>query len=157
MNYIKCKAQSLYTYTLSPGSLPNPFQICKEIGVETRFYDLGSLKGMYFLVNQIPFVVLNLQLSDQEAKIVCAHELGHHILHHDLATCHVLSQYELYRVHSKSEAEANLFAAHLLLPDAAFQAVLKEQGPDLDHMAAALQVPKELVLLKLADEGFAVP
>ncbi len=149
---IKCKAKSLYSLQDNPFSLPNPFQICAILGVQTRFYDLGSLKGLYIAINGVPYVVLNTTLEEDTARVVCAHELGHHVLHQDLATLHILNEYERYRSQTKTEQEANLFAAHLLLPDKLLQETLAEE-PDPARAAGILRVPPELLQLKLADDG----
>lgn len=147
---IKVEAQNLYSPFSSRLLPPNPFQICAENGVVTRFYALGSLKGFYVVINDIPFIVINSSLDDFTARVVCAHELGHHVLHRSFATMHLLNEYELYRTETRAEREANLFAAHLLIPDYLLQHTLQECGTDMSHVAGSLFVPLDLLELKLS-------
>ena len=75
---------------------------------------------------------------------VCAHELGHAILHRKINTI-FLDTYT-YIVTDKLEIQANMFAAELLIQDE----VLKEySGFTLDQTAAALEVQESLIEYKL--------
>ena len=63
----------------------DPFQLCQAIGVEVFYADLGSLKGMYKYLKKNRFAVINENLDPFTKTLVCAHELGHDILHQNLA------------------------------------------------------------------------
>ncbi|HPZ00025.1 MAG TPA: ImmA/IrrE family metallo-endopeptidase [Clostridiales bacterium] len=154
--FIRHKAERIYEMQKEDAALPNPFQACSLLGIHARFYDIGSLKGMYLSVNQIPYIILHIGLSEELTRAVCAHELGHHVLHGELAAAHILNDYELYRSKSKTEAEANLFAAHFLLPDFLVKEVLEEE-PDAERAAGLLHVPLELLQLKLSEGGYGIP
>nr|MBQ5810914.1 ImmA/IrrE family metallo-endopeptidase [Clostridia bacterium] len=59
----------------------DPFKIAKAMGIELVVKELGNLKGFYKVIYDIPFIFLCSSLDSKEAKIVLAHEIGHHILH----------------------------------------------------------------------------
>ena len=89
----------------------DPFELCKSTGVEVFFADLGSLKGMYKYIKRNRFAVINENLDERTRRLVCAHELGHDLLHRDLAKNICLQEFVLYDMKSRPEYEANLFAA----------------------------------------------
>ena len=60
----------------------DPFEILEEMNVivgETDRYE--KLKGYCFMSCQTIYVMVSSFLSEEEKKIVAAHELGHIILH----------------------------------------------------------------------------
>lgn len=81
--------------------------------------------------------------SESIHKIVCAHELGHAILHPKINSSYI-GNYTLYSS-SKIEIEANTFAAELLLPDEIDE---EYKGMTIDQIAASLCVLPELLKLK---------
>ncbi|HEX9059666.1 MAG TPA: ImmA/IrrE family metallo-endopeptidase [Clostridia bacterium] len=127
----------------------DPFELCKSAGVEVFFTDLGSLKGMYKHVKRNRFAVINENLDERTKRLVCAHELGHDLLHRDLAKNICLQEFVLYDMKSRPEYEANLFAAEILLPDdeVFFYA---NGGYDIHQIAQVLCSDINLVALKVA-------
>ena len=94
----------------------DPFEIARQLGVEVLFCpDFGSMKGMYRVVKRTRFIFLNRDLTPQMQRIVCAHELGHDQLHRDLAKNGALQEFMLYDMTTKTEYEANIVAAEILL------------------------------------------
>jgi Zn-dependent peptidase ImmA (M78 family) len=85
----------------------DPFQLCEAIGVEVFYADLGSLKGMYKYFKRNRFAVINEKLDSYTKSLVCAHELGHDILHQSLAKRVCLQEFMLYDMKSRPEYEAN--------------------------------------------------
>lgn len=158
--YIKCKVEELYALE-DVGTFPvNVLEIAKKNGVTVRFEDLGSLKGLYVCFFRQPYILLQKDLPLSEQREVCAHELGHHILHQSLTGNAVWNDYELYRRDLKTEREADLFACHLLLPDKAVTDALGEErllSPDSglspEKLAATLSVSPSLLRLKLQSMG----
>ncbi len=51
----------------------DPFELCKAIGVEVFYADLGSLKGMYKYLKKNRFAVINEGLDSYSKTLVCAH------------------------------------------------------------------------------------
>jgi len=84
-------------------------------------------------------------LSEQEEKIVIAHELGHLILHTHLSTSYYTENQLINK--NKLEVEANKFAAELLIPDD----VNIYEYETIQQLACYLEVPEELVRLKYKD------
>lgn len=126
----------------------NPFKLCRFVGAELEYKDIGRLKGMYTCIQGTRFVVINENLGERERRIVCAHELGHDLLHRELAESRHLQEFMLYDMSSRPEYEANVFACHVLLPD---EEVLSAAagGCDAAQLAEALDTDVNLVLIKI--------
>jgi len=95
----------------------DPFSICDALGVLVRFKDLGKVKGIYTFYKRNRFIIVNSALCDDEKKIICAHELGHDLLHRNMAKNSHLYDNHLNDISLKPEFEANVFAAELLISD----------------------------------------
>jgi Zn-dependent peptidase ImmA (M78 family) len=126
----------------------NPFALCRQMGIEVLFTKLGeNLKGYFFYQSRIKIIVINEDLSDNEQKIVCAHELGHAIMHKDYALSRSFSDFELFCVSARPELEATLFAAELLIKDGDVLALLKDEQ-NFFNVASCLCVPTQLLAFK---------
>lgn len=127
----------------------DPFELCKATGVEVFYADLGNLKGMYKYLKKNRFAVINEKLDAYTKTLVCAHELGHDILHQDLAKKIYLQEFMLYDMKSRPEYEANLFASEILLPDEKIL-TLAHEGYDVEQIAKELYTDINLVALKVS-------
>ena len=90
----------------------DPFRICKWLNIHIRFSDLGRVKGFYKKILDEKFIVINNSLSSFDKQFVCAHELGHALLHDEylnFLTIHSDSRY-----FKNYEDQANKFAAYLI-------------------------------------------
>lgn len=104
-------------------------------------------KGRFFrdmFGNETIFISNN--LSEEEEKIVIAHELGHLILHTDLNTSFYTENHLINK--NKLEMEANKFAAELLISDD----VEIYEDETISHLACRLNVSEELIKLKFRKE-----
>lgn len=137
----------------------DPFQLAEALGIRVRYFDLGAVKGFYTRMQTIPFIALNRSLPEPQSKIVCAHELGHHVLHAAYTENAFFNEFELYRMENRVEAEANLFAAFLLLPDQAVSFLTRPEnaGLSLGEAAGLFGTTEELFTIRLAAEGLPVP
>ncbi|MBQ9134237.1 MAG: ImmA/IrrE family metallo-endopeptidase, partial [Clostridia bacterium] len=126
----------------------DPYKIARQCGIELIVKELGALKGFYKVIYRNPFIFLNKSMSRSMARIVCAHELGHHLLHREFATFG-FEETSLFSPASRREYEANLFAAELLIADKEI-AELLEYGYTEEQIAAAIGMDKQLTELKLA-------
>lgn len=94
----------------------DPFRLCSYLKIIILYKDLGGIKGYYKKILNRKVIILNQNLSFYDKKVVCAHELGHCILH---STNDVKLMLEHGRLAKKSryENEANEFAEKLLLDE----------------------------------------
>lgn len=129
----------------------DPFTLAREMHIELLVRELGTLKGFYKDVYGTPFIFLSRHLSRGEATLVCAHELGHHLLHRQFAAFG-FEEVSVFSPASRREYEANLFAAELLLDTKeVFDAA--RAGCTAAQIAAELGADVRLVELKLAAMG----
>ncbi|AVO22620.1 ImmA/IrrE family metallo-endopeptidase [Aeribacillus composti] len=91
----------------------NPFEIAKNRNIIIRYFPLGQTLGFYMKNVRHQVITINSDIEDYLKKFVCAHELGHAILHKDENTP-FLHKNTLFSK-DKIEREANEFAVHLLL------------------------------------------
>ena len=94
-------------------------------------------------------------------RLVCAHELGHVLLHRSLGKSETgLMEFELFDITSTTEYEANLFAANLLLDENSMEELVSD-GFDIVQIARQLGTNVNLLLLKLQqmndDNRFRLP
>ena len=83
-------------------------------------------------------------LSEHEQILVCAHELGHMLLHKK-ANALFMDTYTGFNT-TKYEKEADLFAMELLVPDETF---LEYQEYTTEQIALALGYTEKLIKLRL--------
>ena len=129
----------------------DPFTLAREMHIELLVRELGTLKGFYKDVYGTPFIFLSRHLSRGEATLVCAHELGHHLLHRQFAAFG-FEEVSVFSPASRREYEANLFAAELLL-DTKEVFAAAHAGYTAERIAAELGADVRLVELKLASMG----
>jgi len=129
----------------------DPIRICEALGILTLFEPMGTYleacKGFFLSQSRKMAVTINSDLSEELQKIICAHELGHAVLHRKGAGLKAFHDFMLFDTVSHYEYEANLFAAELLLRDKEVLSVLND---DLSFFQAAqaLNVPAELLDFK---------
>lgn len=123
----------------------DPFELCDYLDIHVIIHDLGEkIQGF---IQRSPYgdeiLHINSRLESQMQKYICAHELGHAILHPDLSLGFYIEHPLL--VKNKVEIQADKFAAELLIPDD-----ILEKYPDftLEQVAAAENIHLELLKLK---------
>lgn len=128
----------------------NPYEIAKNLGVEVIRWDgFSRLKGMYRIIKRNRYIFINDNLDEQLCKIVCAHELGHDLLHRSLANSGIIKEIMLYDMSAKPEFEANIFAAELLIPDEDILNLIKSQNYTPEQLAHLLETDVNLISLKI--------
>lgn len=125
----------------------NVFETAENSGVNVWFRRLGRLKGLYICENGKRYIVINDRLDDTMKKVVCAHELGHDMLHRELSVGGI-REGTLFLDTNKTEREANLFAACVLISDAELLDAVSESA-DIAQAASLLGFPTEIVKYKL--------
>ena len=123
------------------------FQTAENSGARVWFRTLGNLKGFYVFENGISYIVINSELDEMTRRVVCAHEFGHDMLHRELSAGGIREN-TMFLESNKTEREANLFAAEILLTDDAVLSELKYTS-SLEAVAFELDVPIELLEYKL--------
>lgn len=113
----------------------NPFEICDKYNINVVNDPLGSVMGYYYLLRGYQFIFVSSNLSEHLRMLVCAHELGHALLHPE-----VNAYYSLFPV-GRYERQANSFAVNLRLMDA------RQDHPDYDlyQLACVAGIPKALL------------
>ncbi len=138
----------------------DPFQLCEESGIRVRYKDLGKdIKAYFFCQSRIRNIVINQRTVDSVRRILCAHELGHGILHKELAAMRGFQELELFDSVAPAEYEANLFAAELLIEDDALLELLNDNEKSFFGVAQELSVPAELLDFKfrvLKNKGYRI-
>lgn len=127
----------------------DPGAIARELGVELMARDFTAQKGAYKVIMRVPFIFIKSDLDSVTAKLVLAHELGHHILHRrEAEEAGGFQEFDLFNALSnRMEYEANVFAAQLTLPDGEFLE-LTEQGRTAREIAALMESDVNLVAMK---------
>jgi len=136
-----------------------PFALCRAMGIRLDSYPMGAgtgaCKGFFLVVSRQKSITLNGDQPEGVLRVILAHELGHAALHpHAVAgqsRCgglrpfHDFAQADARRA---LEHEANLFAAELLVEDAALSKTAFRDGETLAALASRLGVPPELLRYK---------
>lgn len=129
----------------------DPFELCQDMGIAIRYRDLGErLKGFFFYQSRIKTIVLNSRTDEMLHRALCAHELGHAVLHSELLTAmRSFHELELFEGVTPTEYEANIFAAELLVSDERLNELLGSAEYSVFQAASILRVPIELLDFKV--------
>lgn len=137
------RIKRLVAYYVKKFYTRNPFEIADALGI---LYQIGNIgcEGCYLFLKNHRYIFLSQSLSEHEMGLVMAHELGHAIMHRK-QNCYFIRNKTLLLM-SKNEIEANIFAAHLLMPDDIFEEYI---GYTQDQFCRCTGYPKELIKLRL--------
>ena len=125
--------------------------IARELNIHVLYNEnFTKLLGMYFYQWRNRFIILNGNLDDVWQRMVLAHEIGHDQMHRELAKQQQMQEFELFRLNSRTEYEANAFAAHLLMDTDEVYAELKE-GCDEFSLSQKMNCNINLTLVKLQE------
>lgn len=91
----------------------NPFELTKQPNIDVVYKKTNSLKGFYVNILRNKYIVLSNNLSEEEAKIICAHTLWHYVLHRNLGIKMFQDYHCISRLKFIPEIEANYFADEL--------------------------------------------
>lgn len=142
MNYIKAAVSKL----VKQYATCDPYELASYLKITIIIDKMPlSIKGFYSNVMDMQFIYINSELDEINRRVVCAHELGHALLH-PCANSLFLSR-NTFVVPSKLELQADTFAAHLLISDDVLQDYADETVT-LDGLACELNLPVWLLELK---------
>jgi len=125
----------------------NPFEIANGENIIIIKEPLGNICGYYNKIYRQKFIHINSSLNKYKQLFTCAHELGHSTIHPDSNTPFLRSN-TFFSV-TKLENQANLFAAHMLIPDNLLNTY---EQYSLDEIAAIENLPIQLLKLKFQKE-----
>lgn len=93
----------------------NPFAIAKAMGFLIVRTPLSGIRGFYQYVKRCKIIYIDSTLDDREAYFVCAHELGHALMHRGYNR--IFMDKHTYFATNRYEIEADRFAVDLLFDD----------------------------------------
>lgn len=129
----------------------NPEKLASALNVRIKYLrNTKSLLGMYKVLLRNRYIFIPSNLGDLK-KTVLAHELGHDQLHREY--CKSGASFHESRIFSpinQYELEANIFAAHLLIPDEDVQRLIQYASSDKE-LATELEVDIHLLNLKISE------
>lgn len=127
----------------------DPYELCKYLGIKIHFYDMEKkLKGFFFYQSRQKNIVIDSNVNEVLERILVAHELGHAVLHAQIAMMKGFQEMEVLDGSSLEEDEANFFAAELLLEDDEVLELLSEYS--FFETAKQLYVPAALLDYKFS-------
>lgn len=117
----------------------DPFRIADEMGYIVILAPLIEMRGFQQCAKRRRFIYINQSLPEEQQRLVCAHELAHHLMHCGINRMFMDSN--TYLVPEKYENEANYFATELLYTDDELQPFLIRS---ITEAAAYMGVPVPL-------------
>lgn len=125
----------------------NPFELCDFMDIKIIYSNLGKeIKGFFQRTpNDYEIIHLNSELVPEEKKYICAHELGHAILHTDLSISFFIEN--TLQVKNKYEIQADKFAAELLLYD--IKSNDEIEGLTISQLSVYYGVPEHIIKHKM--------
>lgn len=126
----------------------NPFELAEFLNINVIHWDLhDEINGFYQYEKRNQIIFLNNKLSNVNQFVVCAHELGHAVLHRR-SSMPFMRSYTLFSI-DKIEVEANKFAAYLLIPDESLFDSYEQMT--IYDIATLYNVPVKLAELKFKE------
>lgn len=124
----------------------DPFELASYKNIHIVTWNLHiEIKGFYKYLRRNKFIFLNSALDEHSKRYVCAHELGHAILHPRKNTP-FMRENTFFSI-DRIEVEANTFAVELLLPDDRLEEYMNTRL-SLEEIAGIHGIPKEVARLK---------
>ena len=93
----------------------DPFRIAKALGFVVLRTPMQGIRGFYQYVKRCYVIYVDSALENRDARFVCAHEIGHALLHRGLNR--VFMDSHTYFPTNRYEIDANHFAVDLLYDD----------------------------------------
>lgn len=121
----------------------NPLEIIKNLNVILVYYPLKDVRGFYQFFQRNNIIYIDDNLPENEQIIVCAHELGHMLLHKNSNA--LFMDTRTHFVTTKYENEANTFASELLIPD---EIILENQDMTKSQIAHLVGYDEKIMNFK---------
>ncbi|KPU45805.1 metallopeptidase ImmA [Oxobacter pfennigii] len=129
----------------------NPFELCDFLDIKIISSNLGSdIKGFFQRTEEgYEIIHINSTLDYNESKYICAHELGHAILHTDLSISFFIEN--SLQIKNKFEIQADIFAAELLISNEQVD-LISITDMTMDQLSSYFRVPADLIKYKFSRE-----
>jgi Zn-dependent peptidase ImmA (M78 family) len=128
----------------------DPFALANALDISIKFCDFNKLQGFYFICFRQTYFGISYNLPKVLQAVCCAHMIGHDQLHRHLADFQ--KDYDLF-ANTEKEYEANLMAAHILVPPDLLDQYYNCQM-NIEQIAAKEHLHPELIRIKFADYDF---
>lgn len=122
----------------------NPFEIASLLGYTIIYTPLVGIRGFYQYIKRCHIIYLDDTLEEIEARFVCAHELGHSLLHKGYNR--IFMDTKTHLVSNRYEHEADRFAVDLLFSDDVF---LELMDLPTHTVASCLGITESLVRYRM--------
>ncbi|MFT5874492.1 MAG: Zn-dependent peptidase ImmA (M78 family) [Clostridium sp.] len=124
----------------------NTFELCDCLGIKILRSNIGNeIKGFFQRTpNGYEVIHINSEVCEHEIKYICAHELGHAILHTSISLSFFIEN--CMQVKDKYEIQADKFAAELLIDHEINDAVYSELN--IEQLSSTFCVPSKLIKYK---------
>lgn len=93
----------------------DPFEIIQGMNAILVYTHLEGIRGLYQYFQRNHIIYIDDDLPDREQRFVCAHEMGHMLLHRKMNA--IFMERHTFLNRNKFEIEANMFAMDLLVSD----------------------------------------
>jgi len=116
--------------------------------------DLGPISGQFSLEEEGPVIRYNSKEPPMRQRFTVAHEIGHYALGHGDYFRDPIRNFSTRNFDPK-EAQANRFAAELLMPEIAVSGLIRERGiTDVKALAREFQVSEAAMMYRLKNLGW---
>lgn len=122
----------------------DPYEIAKSMNVILVFCPLIDVRGFYQHFQRNNIIYIDETLPRNEQLFVCAHELGHMLLHKKTNFIYMDAKTHLNT--NRYEIEANKFAIELLISDDIF---IENRDYTLDQLSILTGYSENLIELKM--------
>lgn len=122
----------------------NPFEIIQGMNAILVFAPLINVRGFYQYFQRNNIIYIDDHLPKHEQKFVCAHELGHMLMHRKENT--VFMDAKTYLKTTPYETEADKFAVELLVPN---EIILENRQGTTKQISRLTGYSEELIRLRL--------
>lgn len=127
----------------------DPFTIVENMNAYIVYAPLKGVRGFYQYFQRNNIIYIDESLPDHEKRLVCAHELGHMMLHRKTNTYRINAYTSLNT--TKYEKEANRFAMYLLISDADLEEY-REREYTIGQIAQLYGFSESLIKLRLEED-----
>lgn len=125
----------------------NPYEIAQGLGYLILTVPLTGIRGFTQQLKRTYVIYLSEGLSESTRLFVCAHELGHILLHRGWNR--IFLDGHTLAVTSRYEKQADQFAAELLCPDSLLQEY-RDREYTCAQIAAAVGIREDLIRYRMS-------